>query len=114
MIRIACDNCELVFEVDPTEAGGKASCPECGDVNRVPADVPVTHAAAEPAAPHAGRAPAGPEAKGLPPDHGPEQEICVIRPAMFRAHPLRGALLVLLLAGGGALAIWSSSEAVPS
>ncbi len=101
MIKIACDNCEIVFEVEPAEAGGKASCPECGDVNRVPAKVPQGHAAAEPATPHAGRT--------------PEQEICVGRPALFRAHPLRGALLVLLLIGGGVGAIWSvSAEAVPS
>ncbi len=101
MIKIACDNCELVFEVEPAEAGGKASCPECGDVNRVPAKGPHGHAAADPATPHAERA--------------SEQEICVVRPAMFRAHPLRGALLVLLLIVGGVLAIWAvSAEAVPS
>jgi len=101
MIKIACDNCELVFEVEPTEAGGKASCPECGDVNRVPANAPSKHAAAEPATPHAQRV--------------AEQEICVVRPAMFRAHPLRGAMLVTLLVGGGVLAVWAvSSEAVGS
>ena len=101
MIKIACDNCELVFEVEPAEAGGKASCPECGDVNRVPAKVPQGHAAAGPGTPHA--------------DRTSEQEICVVRPAMFRAHPLRGALLALLLIGGGVLAIWAvSAEAVPS
>ena len=101
MIRISCDNCELVFEVDPAQAGGKANCPECGDVNRVPAKAPQGHAAAEPPTPHAERT--------------PEQEICVVRPAMFRAHPLRGALLVMLLIAGGVLAIWSvRAEAVGS
>ncbi len=101
MIKIACDNCELVFEVEPAEAGGKASCPECGDVNRVPAKAPPQHAAAAPATPHAQRT--------------TEREICVVRPAMFRAHPLRGALLVMLLIGGSVLAIWSvGAEAVPS
>ncbi len=101
MIKIACDNCELVFEVEPAEAGGKASCPECGDVNRVPAMAPTGHAAAKPATPHAGRT--------------PEQEICVVRPAMSRAHPLRGALLALLLIAGVGLAIWSASaETVPT
>ncbi len=101
MIKIACDNCELVFEVEPAEAGGKASCPECGDVNRVPAMAPTGHAAARPATPHAGRT--------------PEREICVVRPAMFRAHPLRGALLVMLLVAGGVLAVWSAVvETVPS
>ena len=101
MIKIACDKCELVFEVEPAEAGGKASCPECGDVNRVPAKDPPVHAAADPATPHSERT--------------PEQEICVVRPAMFRAHPLRGALLVLLLIAGVGLAIWSASaETVPT
>ncbi len=113
MIKIACDNCEVVFEVDPAEAGGKVSCPECGDINRVPAKAPAGNAASEPTSPHVAGPGSGPEAKGLPPDHGPEQEICVIRPAMFRAHPLRGSLLAALLAGGGVLAIWSTvSESV--
>ena len=45
----------------------------------------------------------------------PEKDICVVRPAMFRAHPLRGASLVLLLIGGVVLAIWSvRAEAVGS
>lgn len=109
MIRIECDNCELVFEVDQAEAGGRVKCPECGDVNRVPT-APERHAAARPADPQT-----GPEAKGLPPDHGPEQEICVVRPAMFRAHPLRAALLLLLLIGGGVLAIAAgTTEAIAS
>ncbi|MCI0547660.1 MAG: PH domain-containing protein [Candidatus Rokubacteria bacterium] len=89
MIRIECDNCERAFEVGADEpAGSKAACPFCGDVNRVP---------------EAHR----PEARGLPPDSGPEQPICEVHPAMFRAHPFRGLALVALVAGGAILSIWS-------
>ena len=40
-------------------------------------------------------------------DDGPEREICVVRPAMFRAHPLRYLLILLILAGGITLAVMS-------
>lgn len=90
MITIACDNCEREFQVEPAMAGGKVKCPQCGDVNRV----------SEPR---------------TSPDAGSEQDICVVRPAMFRAHPFRAMLLLSLLGGGGALAIWAKvSEAVPA
>ena len=39
MISVACDKCDHVFEVDDAAAGGKVSCPECGDVNRVGAEI---------------------------------------------------------------------------
>ncbi|MCH7797125.1 MAG: PH domain-containing protein [Planctomycetes bacterium] len=113
MITIACDNCEREFFVETAEAGGKVKCPDCGDVNRVPEPGPAQDAAADADAPQPGDAnrPAG---KGLPPDHGPEQDICVIRPAMFRAHPFRGLLLLSLLVGGGVLVILAMMpEAVP-
>ena len=86
MIEIECDNCERVFEVSPKQAGGKVPCPHCGDVNRMPpAEASQT--------------------KELPPDAAPERDICVIRPAMFRAHPFRYLLMTGLLAGGAALAV---------
>ena len=40
-------------------------------------------------------------------DDGPERDICVVRPAMFRAHPLRYLLILLILGGGIALAVMS-------
>ncbi len=114
MITIACDNCEREFQVEPATAGGKVKCPECGDVNRVPEPRTSRDAATGSAGPHAGDS-TGPAGRGLPPDHGPEQDICVIRPAMFRAHPFRGILLLLLLVGGGVLAISATvSEVVPA
>ena len=69
MIRKRCDNCETVLEFDESQAGQKVKCPECGDMNVLPelADRAV--------------------AAGLPPDAGPEQEVLVLRPALFRAHP---------------------------
>jgi hypothetical protein len=89
VIRIDCDNCEKTFEARPEDAGGKVSCPYCGDINRVPEQ-------------HR------PESRGLPPDHGPEKEICTVHPAMFRAHPFRGLLILILLVGGivGAAYAW--------
>ncbi len=99
MINVVCDNCEHLFEVDEAGTDGKVSCPECGDVNRVEAET-AQDATNRAAAPHE---------KGLPPDHGPEQDICVIRPAMFRAHPFRGVLLVTLGIGGVVLAFLAAA-----
>ncbi len=91
MIRITCDDCERSFDVDPAAAGGKVKCPHCGDVNRVPDQ-------------------ATPQSQRLPPDDGPEQEIRVVHPAMFRAHPFRFTLLMVLFVGGLVMAIASASE----
>ena len=103
MIEIVCDNCERTFEVSDELAGGKVECPMCGDVNRVP-PLPVKEARP----PRAGeRKPApGPSEWGgeLPPDEGPEQHICDVRPAMFRAHPFRAVIIFVLFAGGLVLA----------
>lgn len=102
MIKIECDNCEKTFEVDDEKAGQKAPCPECGDVNRIPVSVSTR----EPER--------GSERRGPPPDEGPEQEICVVHPAMFRAHPFRGLLLLVLLIGGVVLGITAQfSGSVP-
>jgi uncharacterized Zn finger protein (UPF0148 family) len=103
MISKRCDNCEVLIEVDDDKAGQKVACPDCGDINRIPA-APV---AEKPAAPADAPAPprAEPEkqdtpeqtakaalrdramAAGLPPDSGPEQRVAVFRPAMLRAKP---------------------------
>ena len=92
MISIICDKCEETFQVDPATSGPKVPCPNCGDINRVEAGLT------------APPAPAGAAA-----GNGPEQEVSVVRPAMFRAHPFRYALVVLLLIGGVAGAIASAA-----
>jgi hypothetical protein len=99
MIEIVCDNCERTFEVSDDHAGGKVECPMCGDVNRVPAK-PVNQGA--------GKAVPGAGAGELPPPEAAEQEVCVVRPAMFRAHPFRFLLVVILALGGFVLCICAS------
>lgn len=91
MIKLECDNCEKSFEVDPEETGDRAPCPFCGDINRVPAS----------------ETPAAPAATG---GDGTEHELCVVRPAMFRAHPFRYLLLVALVIGGLVVTFWSLPE----
>ena len=91
MITIECDDCERTFDIEDEQAGGKVACPYCGDMNRVPE----AH---------------GPTAKGLPPDEGPEQDISVVHPAMFRAHPFRFLAIAVLVLGGIVLAIAAMSS----
>lgn len=45
----------------------------------------------------AGAPPAG---APLPAEHGPERRICIVRPAMFRAHPFKYLLIAVLFLGG--------------
>lgn len=92
MIQINCDNCEKTFEVRDEDAGGKVACPYCGDINRV--ESPATPSAVQD------------RPDGLPPDEGPEERIRIVRPAMFRAHPLKMILIVILVLGGFGLAAW--------
>ncbi|MFG0305002.1 MAG: PH domain-containing protein [Phycisphaerales bacterium JB040] len=118
MIRIECDNCEKPFEVEDSEAGGKVPCPECGDINRVPA-------APSPAAPdtrerepeRGSAAPAPREdratAAGLPPDYGPEQRVVKVRRCWFRSRPLKFSLLVLVLVGCLAGLIYGATQEWP-
>lgn len=91
MITIECDDCERTFDIEGEQAGGKVACPYCGDMNRVPE----AH---------------GPQAKGLPPDEGPEQDISVVHPAMFRAHPFRFLAIAVVVLGGIVLAIAAISS----
>ncbi len=101
MIQIVCDNCEKTFEISDDLAGGKTKCPMCGDMNRIPEDPGLASAASPGDEPR-------PEKGVLPPDEGPEQHICDVRPAMFRAHPFRAILIFLLFVGGivGAAYAW--------
>lgn len=104
MITIECDNCEREFDVADEEAGQKAACPECGDINRVPDTAsPAPAPAPAAAAPSASGDPGG--AGELPHDEGPEETIYNGHPAMFRAHPFRFAIILAAFIGGIVLAI---------
>ena len=85
ILEIICDNCEVPFDVDPDEVGEKVECPECGDVNRVPD----------------GEFPSG---------DGPEEDLMIVRPAMFRSKPVRYVIMVLAVLGGVVLAIWGGMD----
>lgn len=109
MIEIECDNCENRFTVDDDRAGLKVPCPNCGDVNRVPA-APAARQPAPPAAPAAPVAAAAiPRAAN---DEHAEREVAVIRPAMFRAHPFRYLFIVGLFGAALAAAIASQVSVV--
>jgi hypothetical protein len=91
MAMITCDRCEKPIEVPNPAIGQKVTCPACGDVNIVrtlnnaPAGVALTDRAA---------------AAGYPPAFGPEADVLVVHPAMFRAKPLRFLFLTAVLLGG--------------
>ena len=89
-----------MIEVDDEMAGEKVACPDCGDINRMPA-APVAPAATPQAdrsidAESKDRA----EAAGLPPDSGPEQRVALYRPSMLRARPIVFAGISLGIIGG--------------
>ena len=109
MIKITCDRCEKVFDVDDDAAGTKVECPECGDVNRVPEAV--IELVEEPA-PETTRTPTRDraEAAGLPPDSGPEVTVMKVRQAMFRARPLASFGVFVLRLGGLVLTLWMLIE----
>lgn len=89
MISKACDRCNRTLEYPDSHAGRRVECPDCGDVNLLPAAI---------AAASRDRA----EAAGLPPDRGPEQEVMVLAPAMWRAHPF----LTIFTLGIATLILW--------
>lgn len=91
MIKLECDNCEKTFEVGDEHAGGKVPCPYCDDVNRVPSlpDQPDQPASSQ-----------------TPPQRD-EEQVCIVRPGMFRARPFRYLFILILIFGGFALAISS-------
>ena len=99
MIRKPCDNCDRIIEVDDDMAGQKVECSACGDINVMPAAGTRPPAAAKPAS----RA----DGLGLPPDHGPEQEVLKVRPAMIRAKPQLFLFYLLVLVAGLTGIVWS-------
>lgn len=102
MITLTCDRCEKLLEVDDDLAGAKVECPHCGDINAVPPRA--ARSAPAPAARPAKSAPTGKSdraaAMGLPSEHGPEQRVLLVHPAMFRASPAPFFGVVLLVIGG--------------
>ena len=106
-ITITCDKCERRFEVDDEHAGGRAECPYCGDVNRIPAAAAAVGEA--PVATGRGRGrPALPATAARPSRTATsagatgtdEEVVAVVRQAMFRAHPFLYSGLVLLIVAG--------------
>lgn len=87
MITKPCDRCEREIRVEDNRAGTKVECPHCGDMNVMP-DAPLSP-----------QKPTGsgkrPEDLGLPPDHGPEQRVMLVRPALIRSRPISFGVLVL-------------------
>ncbi|MCI0631402.1 MAG: PH domain-containing protein [Phycisphaerales bacterium] len=102
MITLKCDNCEKAFETEDDAAGDKVACPYCGDINRVP--VAAKAAVGSGAVARQAQA-ASPVQAEL------EQEITVVRTAMFRAHPLWYTVIFLSFVGGIVLAVLARSTA---
>jgi len=116
MITIECDNCDRSFDAPQDQAGGKMPCPYCGDMNRVPGQPPAKPTAKKSGAPQQHSSRSADVGQTTAPG---EKELCVVRPAMFRAHPFRYSFIVLMFVGSlvgimaaltteqvGAWAIW--------
>jgi predicted RNA-binding Zn-ribbon protein involved in translation (DUF1610 family) len=90
---ITCDRCEKPIDVPNATLGQKVTCPNCGDVNviRSLSNAPASDRAA---------------AAGYPPVLGPETDVILVRPAMFRARPFRFIVLSLVLICGAAGAVF--------
>lgn len=99
-MRIECDSCERMIDVPAEHKGAKITCPFCGDVNRIP----------QSAEPPASRPDDGLAQHDLPPKDDGERDVCIVRPAMFRAHPFRFLAITLLFIGGFSLAIWTQTS----
>ena len=96
---LTCDNCDKPFSVDDVNIGDKVKCPICADVSVVRS---LSSRAEEDRA----------AAAGLPAKHGPEVDVRRLRPAMFRAQPLKFLLLSLGTLGGITGAIVASMAAM--
>ena len=105
MITIHCDNCEKAFEIEDDAAGQKASCPYCGDVNRVPTAGLPADAAPLPVGKPLPEGVAPSRANATTAAAEPERQITVVRQAMFRAHPLWYSLMAILILGGIVVAV---------
>lgn len=98
MTEIECDRCSQPFDAVADE-DGKAICPACGDVNRVRSDAATAAAAvtsARAAPPSATARPAASARRSV----ADESTLLVVRPALFRAHPVSYLGLVALAFAG--------------
>lgn len=91
MIRIQCDNCDKLLEIEDELSGTKYPCPECGDINRVPEQTSIEREPME-SADRADKA----AAAGYPSDTGPEVRVMKIRRCWARSRVIRFALAVLI------------------
>lgn len=115
-MKLRCDNCDKVIDVPDAPIGTKVACPLCGDINVVRAAIAADQAA--PAASGGGVGGGGgggggsgdtggsrsgddrAAAEGFPPARGPEADVVVIRPSLFRARPFTYLLVMLLMLAG--------------
>lgn len=112
MIHITCDNCDKPLAVADELAGTKYPCPECGDINRVPAkQAAEPEPKPEPKPREVNKVVERIEddpnsdtrtidkaaAAGFPPDHGPETRVVKVRRGWARTRPGRFSLAVLFL-----------------
>lgn len=112
-MKIRCDNCEKVIEVPDAPIGTKVACPACGDINLIRAVIAAEGSPADPTPRAAGggsatETPDRAASEGFPPSNGPEVDVMVIRPSLFRSRPFT-FIMVWLVAFvgvfGGAAAV---------
>ena len=108
-MSIECDRCERTINVPAEHKGDRITCPYCGDVNRVPRAEATGPRGPADVAPASAQA----HAPSVPMQAASEQNVCVVRPAMFRAHPFRFLAVLLLIVGGFSLAVWTMMENGP-
>jgi hypothetical protein len=119
MILKNCDNCDRLLEVPEDQAGTKVRCPDCGDMNVIPAIAPVVAVTAGAGGPERGPGSASaaePDraaAAGYPPDSGPEQNVLRVRPAWFRSRPILFSVVALALLGSLVGAVYFGTMAEP-
>lgn len=113
MPTLTCEACGINFTVLRAGVGDKFSCPHCGDVNLIrPPAPPLTPAAeaianSQPASPQAA-APAATASAAA--GAGPERDVLVVHPAMFRARPAAFTGLCLLIIVSLVGAWWLSNN----
>ncbi len=97
-MQIECDSCERMIDIPAEHKGAKITCPYCSDVNRIPQPTETVAAAST--------ADQGEQLGNLPDRSSAEINVCLVRPAMFRAHPFRFLAVSFLIIGGFSLALW--------
>ncbi len=88
MLAYTCANCDRRLEIEDNLARQRVRCPHCGNVEVAPAAARTGKTAPDPIG-----------------DAAPERELLRVHPVTLRARPAMGAVLVLAVAAGVALAI---------